>query len=178
MTIPQAVLHESRETLRKAHGKITHCINQLNDDLLNWRPFESQNSIANVILHLCGNLRQWIVSALRDVPDERHRASEFSDRKRYSKRDLLDRLAATIREADQTLADFDAQRLLDERVVQSFKVTAMAAIFDTISHFVGHTHEIVYITRLQLREAYKFQFVPTKEQGGDATGPAQARPAP
>src|SRR5688572_1810973 len=99
MSVPQAIIHESRETLRKAHEKIVHCINQLNDDQLNWRPFEQQNSIANVVLHLCGNLRQWIVSGVGGVPDMRHRASEFSDRKRYGKQDLLDRLAATVHEA-------------------------------------------------------------------------------
>ena len=167
MTIPQAILHESRDTLRKAHAKITHCINQLDDEQLNWRPFEQQNSIANVVLHLCGNLRQWIVSGVGGAADSRQRASEFSDRKRYAKQDLLDRLAATVREADATMARFDPDKLLEPRVVQAFNVTVLAAIFDTISHFVGHSHEIVYITRLQLREKYKFQFVPTKEQGGE-----------
>jgi hypothetical protein len=62
-----------------------------------------------------------------------------------------------------------AAQLVEARRIQGFDVTVMHAIWDTVSHFVGHTHEIVYITRLQLREAYRFAFVPvTPEQG--ATG--------
>jgi uncharacterized damage-inducible protein DinB len=167
MDIPNAIVNESRDTLAKAQGKIVHCLNQLSDDQLNWRPFEQQNSIANVILHLCGNLRQWIVSGVGGAADVRHRASEFSDRTRHTKQELLEKLEQTVREADQTLAAFDPAKLLEPRRVQAFDTNVLAAIFDTVSHFVGHSHEIVYITRLQLREKYKFQFVPTKEQGGE-----------
>ena len=46
--------------LKQAHEKIVHCLNQLSDDQINWRPFEQQNTLANIILHLCGNLRQWV----------------------------------------------------------------------------------------------------------------------
>ena len=58
------------------------------------------------------------------------------------------------------------QSILQPRRIQSFDRTVLQAVFDCIVHFVGHSHEIVYITRLQLRDRYKFQFVPqTKEQG-------------
>jgi hypothetical protein len=56
--------------------------------------------------------------------------------------------------------------LLEPRRIQGFETTVLAALFDSVSHFVGHTHQIVYITRLRLGDAYRFQWVPaTPEQG-------------
>ena len=105
---------------------------------------------------------------LPQLPDDRHRPSEFSDRRNYSRAELLDRIRATVLAACQTLESFPAKELLALRRIQAFDTTALAALWDTVSHFVGHTHEIVYITRLQLKEKYVFQFVPKgKEQGGE-----------
>jgi hypothetical protein len=59
--------------------------------------------------------------------------------------------------------------LLERRRIQGFETTVLAAIFDTVSHFVGHQHQIVYITRLRLGDAYRFQWAPaTLEQGAPA----------
>src|SRR5437773_5438823 len=104
MTIEEAHTATTRHNLKEAHEKIIHCIDQLTDDQLNWRPFEQQNSIANVVLHLCGNVRQWIIAGVEQLPDRRHRPSEFSDRARYAKPDLLARLKKVVDEADATLA--------------------------------------------------------------------------
>jgi uncharacterized damage-inducible protein DinB len=160
-------LDESRRVLAKAHEKIVHCLEQLSEDQIHWRPFEKQNSIANLILHLCGNMRQWIISGVGGAIDVRHRPSEFSDRARYSRQQLLDKLAQMLREADAALARLDPASLTQSRRIQAFDTSVLGAILQAISHFVGHSQEIIYITRLQLREAYKFKFVPTKEQGGE-----------
>jgi uncharacterized damage-inducible protein DinB len=158
---------ETRKKLGAAHGKIVHCIEQLSDDQFNWRPFEQHNSLANILLHLCGNLRQWIISGVGGVPDVRNRVAEFSGRARYHKDELLKKLEQTVWESDEVLAKFDIAKLTDKRRVQAFDVTVMGAIFDTVSHFVGHSQEIIYVTRLQLGQKYQFKFVPTKEQGGE-----------
>jgi hypothetical protein len=165
-SVAAAYIAETRNTLRSSLAKIEHCLNQLSDEDLWWRPFESANSLQNIVLHLCGNLRQWIIAALTDAPDTRNRAGEFADRSRLPKAELMRQLRDTVEECDRVLASFDTSRLLRPKVVQTFNTTLMAAIFDTVSHFVGHTHQIVYITRLRLGERYEFQFVPTKEQGG------------
>src|SRR4051794_17976063 len=166
MDVTAAYIAAARENLAEAHEKIVHCLDQLTDDQLNWRPFEQQNSIANVVLHLCGNVRQWIVAGVEQLPDTRHRPSEFSDRARYTRDDLKTRLAKIVRQADATLSRITPQSILQPRRIQSFDRTVLQAVFDCIVHFVGHSHEIVYITRLQLRDRYKFLFVPqSKEQG-------------
>jgi uncharacterized damage-inducible protein DinB len=164
--VAAAVIDEARTNLRDAHAKIIHCLDQLNDDQFNWRPFEAANSLANLLLHLCGNMRQWIINGIEQKPDTRHRPSEFSDRTRYTKADLMQRLADTVAEADATLSRVTAETITQPRRIQGFEVSVMHAVFHTVSHFVGHSQEIIYITRLQLKDAYRFKFVPqTKEQG-------------
>lgn len=165
-SIATSCLAEARLTLEKSHERIRHCLLQLDDAQVNWRPFDAQNSIANVVLHLCGNLRQWIISGLGGAPDVRNRPAEFSDRHNYSRDELLDRLAGVVSEAATVLSKVSGAQLLGPRRIQGFDVTVMHALWDTISHFVGHTHEIVYITRLQLRDAYRFAFVPANPEQG------------
>ena len=165
-SVADACVAEARKTLRAANEKIIHCLNQLNDDQFNWRPFEAQNSLANLLLHLCGNVRQWIIAGVEQLPDTRHRPSEFSDRSRHSKAELMKKVADTVAEADATISRVTAQTILQPRRIQGFDETVLSAIFHSVSHFVGHSQEIIYITRLQLKEAYRFKFVPkTKEQG-------------
>jgi hypothetical protein len=157
---------ETRNALNEALGKIEHCLGQLQDADVNWRPFASQNSIANVILHLCGNLRQWVVSGVGGAPDVRDRPAEFADRREYATGELLDRLRQAVREADAALASADVTDLARVRRIQGWDVSGVHAAVNSVSHFVGHSHEIVYITRLRLGEKYRFQFVPaTVDQG-------------
>jgi len=67
------------------------------------------------------------------------------------------------------LGKMTAHQLLEIRRIQGFNVTGLAAIFDSVPHFRGHTQEIIGMTRLQLGDAYKFAWTPTTpEQGGPA----------
>lgn len=161
-----AYLAEARRRLAAAHDRIKHCLGQLDDVQVWWRPQESMNSIANIVLHLCGNLRQWIVSGVGGAVDMRDRPQEFAEREPIPKDELLRRLAAVMDEANAVLGKLDEGRILDRRRIQGFDETVLSAIFDSLAHLSGHAQEIVYITRLQLRDAYVFAWVPnTPEQG-------------
>lgn len=165
-SIGAAYLIEARAALNSALGKITHCLDQLDDEDLNWRPQESHNSIQTIVLHLCGNLGQWIVSAVGGQPDARDRPAEFSQRAPIPKTDLIHQLEQAVAAANAAIADCKVESLLDRKRVQGFETTNLAAIFDSVSHFVGHAHQIVYITRLRRGDRYRFQWSPTtKEQG-------------
>src|SRR5215469_1049142 len=166
LSIGAAFLAESRQTLAGSLKKIVNCLTQLDDEDLWWRQHESHNSIQNVVLHLCGNVRQWIVHGVGGEPDVRHRPNEFSDRQPLAKAELLARLQGTLTQADRVLAGLPPERLLDARRIQGFETTVLAAIFDSVSHFVGHTHQIVYITRLRLGDAYRFQWEPADAEQG------------
>ena len=168
-SVGRAFLAEAGRRLEACRQKIEHCLSQLSDAQVWWRPRESMNSIGNMVLHLCGNLRQWIVSGIGGAPDVRDRPEEFAERGPIPKADLLSRFLAVVAEAEAVLAGADEGRLLDPRNIQGFNGTTLSAIFDSIAHLNGHTQEIVYVARLQLGVAYRFAWTPmTPEESAAA----------
>src|SRR5205814_10733439 len=86
----------ARAVLAEGLRKIEHCLSQLSDEQLWWRPRPEMNSIANLLLHLSGNIRQWIIVPCTGVADSRNRPAEFSDRSNRSKQDVLAILRNTL----------------------------------------------------------------------------------
>src|SRR5262249_18166153 len=154
-SVGQVYLAASRHRLAECVKKIKHCLDQLTDEQVWWRPHGSMNSIANIVLHLCGNVRQWVVAGVGGEPDIRARPKELSDRSLMAKAELLRRLDEIASQVDAVLAAVTEQQLLQRRRIQGFDETALSATFDSISHFRGHQQEIVYITRLQLGEGHR-----------------------
>jgi hypothetical protein len=152
--------------LTSALGRIKHCLDQLNDEQIWWRPHPSQNSIGNLVLHLCGNVRQWIVAGIGGAADQRNRPAEFAERGPIPKADLLRRLESVVDEAKRVLAGINHKQLVQMRCIQGFDATGLTAIFDSVPHFRGHTQEIVHMTRTQLGESYKFAWTPTTPEQG------------
>jgi len=146
--------------LDSALARIKHCLDQLSDDQIWQRPGTSQNSIANLLFHLAGNLRQWIIVGLGGGEDRRDRPREFADDSRLPKAELIARLEAAVSEAQTVLARQTAAELTRVRHIQEWDVSGLAAIFDAVPHFRGHTQEIVFRTRLLLGERYKFAWTP------------------
>src|ERR1700730_11226513 len=111
-----AAAHE----LDSALNRIKHCLGQLNDEQMWRRSQPSLNSIGNLVLHLCGNLRQWIVSGVGGASDARNRPAEFAERGPIQKDELLRRLEAVVKEAKGFLAGVDARQLAEDRRIQGF----------------------------------------------------------
>ena len=164
--LAEAVSNAAADELANAVRKIKHCLAQLSDEQLWWRPSEEMNSVGNLLLHLCGNLRQWIICGIGGEEDRRDRPAEFAQRDGLSKEEMLSQLDATVTEAQAALSRMTVDDLLAGRRIQGFEVSGMQAIFDAVPHFRGHTQEIVHMTRVQLGDDYQFDFVPsTPEQG-------------
>jgi Protein of unknown function (DUF1572) len=161
-----AVGAEAAMELTNALARIKHCLGQVTKEQVWWRSQPALNSVGNLILHLCGNVRQWIVAGLAGAPNDRNRPAEFAKRGPITKEELLRRLEQVVDEAKVVLCGMTASQLLKPRRIQGLEVTGLAAIFNSIPHFRGHTQEIVYMTRLLLGEDYKFAWTPaTPEQG-------------
>ena len=158
--IGAALLVESRKQLEMCHAKIRHCVNQLNDEQIWYRAGEEFNSIGNLLLHLDGNIRQRMLSLIGEEPDDRDRDREFSERELIAKSELLARFEETSRRTDALLAGLPAERLLETRRYHMLKGevegSLVTLILHTLVHLGGHTQEIVALTRLQLRERYRF----------------------
>src|SRR5690349_22048643 len=87
--------------------KIERCLERLTDEQICWRPNEESNSIGNLILHLCGNARQWIVSGVGSRPGNRDRDAEFERRELIPRSELLNLLHSTLGDVEQTLRSLD-----------------------------------------------------------------------
>ena len=161
-----AVGSEAYDELNSALKIIRHCVNQLSEDQVWWRPAESMNSVANLMLHLCGNVRQWLVSGVGETVDIRERQKEFDQRNSASKTELMQQLESAVADAREVLAGISAETLLRARRVQGYDVRGIGAVFHSVSHFRGHTQEIVHMTRCQLGDSYKFDFIPTTTEQG------------
>ena len=147
--VPRRFLDQARSFLTNDYlPKIERCLEQFNDEQIWWRPNEQSNSIGNLLLHLCGNARQWIVSGLSGVSDARVRQAEFDQREVVSRSDLLHRLRETLGEVDRVLAEFETEKLLDMYSIQGTKVTALEAVFHVTEHFSMHTGQIILLTKL------------------------------
>ena len=161
-----AFVVEARRRLTACHEQIRHCLEQLDDAQVWWRPQPEMNSIANLVLHLCGNLGQWIIAGVGGAPDTRQRPQEFAERGPILRDELMQRLDTVIREADAVLGNAAESLLLQPRRIQGFDETVLSAIFACLVHLGGHTQEIVHLTRVQLGGAYRFAWTPkTVEQG-------------
>ena len=159
-------LFESRRNLLAAHGRIEHCLNQLSDDQLWWRPQPAMNSIANLLLHLEGNVGQWIITAVDKTPTTRNRPSEFAERGPIPKLELRQKLKATVDRAAAAIDQIQtAPALLAPRRIQGNDTCVLTAIYHSVSHFEGHAQEIISMTRQILGENYQFLWTPkTPEQ--------------
>jgi uncharacterized damage-inducible protein DinB len=127
--------------------KIETCLEKLTDEQVWWRPNSESNSIGNLVLHLCGNARQWIVCGLGSESDERKRQAEFDARDVMPRSELLDKLRTTVAAVDGVLASFDPGRLLEDYLIQGTTSSALAAVFHVTEHFSMHTGQIILVTK-------------------------------
>ena len=133
-------------------SRLRRTVDQLTEDQIWWRPNENSNSVGNLILHLSGNVRQWIVAGVGAGPDRRRRDLEFSETGPISREELLRVLESAVSEACRTLIEFDRSRVGDRKNIQSYEVSVTQAVLHVVEHFSYHLGQIVYVTKM-LRDA-------------------------
>ena len=160
-TLAENYITEARRELAACLAKVAHCLSQLDESQVWQRPRPAMNSVGNLLLHLCGNLRQRFLSVVGGAPDDRDRPREFSERGPIPKAELLLRLEEAVHNADAALAGLTAARLLEGRryagLWGEMEGTVLAVVQRTLLHLSGHTQEIVYATRFLLGDAYRLQ---------------------
>lgn len=155
----------SVELLDQSMVKIRHCLSQLSEEQLWWRPEPSINSVGNLCLHIAGNLQQWGIVPFTVASDDRDREKEFSREILISKSELLHGLEEVVDESKRIWETLEPETLRREANIQGFDVTLMHAISHTSAHFVGHTHQIIMLTRMKLGAKYRFQWQPDNDRG-------------
>jgi uncharacterized damage-inducible protein DinB len=136
--------------------KIERCLEKLTDEQIWWRANEESNSIGNLILHLCGNARQWIICGVGAQPDNRNRDAEFARRDPIPRAELLTLLRSTLSEIQSTLETLDPSILLERRKIQGHDVDLLEAIFHVTEHFSMHTGQIIMLTKMMTSSDLRF----------------------
>jgi uncharacterized damage-inducible protein DinB len=140
--------------------KIEHCLEKLTDEQIWWRANEESNSIGNLILHLCGNVRQWILSGIGSSPDSRDRDSEFAQREVITRDELRNLLRSTLTEVGTVLRSLHPEVLLERRKIQGNDVEILEAIFHVTEHFSMHTGQIIMLTKMFTASDLRFYDFP------------------
>lgn len=124
--------------------KVVKCLNNLNESDVWHRPNEASNAIGNQVLHLCGNIHQYVISSLGNKKDIRNRALEFSKRNGYSKKELITLINQKINDAVKVITELDEKDLLKIYLVQTYSFSGIQILIHATEHFSYHTGQIVF----------------------------------
>ena len=148
MTIEAEFLDYSQRKLAQLTERICLCLDQLSSEQVWARDNQSENAIGNLVLHLEGNVRQWICFGVGGREDVRDRDAEFAARAGLSVEELKQRLRRTVDEAIDLLKTLSGQRLTEQARVQGYNLTVLEAIYHVVEHFSGHTGQVLFATKL------------------------------
>jgi len=153
-------LSEAHGTFDRYERRIAKCLSQLSDEQIWWRPNAASNSVGNLVLHLCGNVRQWIISGIGQTPDVRERDKEFARRDGVPKAKLLAQLRVTMREANRVLDRVSTEDLGRKYSIQGFRLSGLNAVSHVYEHFSHHAGQIIYITKMKRGKDLHFTHLP------------------
>jgi hypothetical protein len=171
VTLESEFLKFSIEKLEQLMERIEICAGKLTPEQVWRRGSERQNAVGNLLLHLNGNVRQWILSGIGGVPDARVRDREFAAREGGPPAELVAQLRATVTEAVTVLGGLTAEQLLERVTIQGYEGTKLAAIYHVVEHFAGHAFQIMFLTKLFTEEDMGF-YAHLSGAAGSAARPA------
>lgn len=146
-TATENFLSFSALKLRQLAGRIEACLAMLDEDQFWLRSGAHANSVGNLVLHLAGNVRQWIVHGVGGAPDARQRDAEFAAEGGISKSEAWKALERTVDEALIVIESLPPQRLTQRVLPQNYDVTVLEAIYHAVEHFAQHTGQIIFVTK-------------------------------
>ncbi len=155
-TLDRLFLEHSINKLRQYESRIGTCLGLLNEEQVWARGGGNENAVGNLVLHLCGNVRQWIVSGVGGRPDHRDREAEFNARGGVPVGELEARLKSVVNEAADVIGGLTAARMSERLVIQGYDVTVLEAVYHVVEHFSMHTGQIIFATKMLTGEDLGF----------------------
>ena len=137
----------SCDKLEQLTDRICDCLDKLDNEEIWSRGSQNENSIGNLVLHLCGNVRQWIGFGVGGKSDVRKRDAEFASRGGASSSELKDSLRAVVSEAVSILRGLTGERLEEITKVQNYEMPVLQAVYHVVEHFSGHAGQIMFRTK-------------------------------
>jgi hypothetical protein len=142
-------LELSRQKLMDRYWpRLRECVESLTEEQVWWRPNEASNSVGNLVLHLNGNVRQWLVGSFSRSADARNRPAEFAQRGAIPREALLRTLGETLQEASAVLSRLTEADLSNTFQIQGYTVSGLQAVYQVVEHFSMHYGQILYVTKM------------------------------
>jgi uncharacterized damage-inducible protein DinB len=148
VTSDEIFLKFSADKLEQLHGRIQDCLARLTPEQLWARGSENENAVGNLVLHLSGNVRQWIGSGVAGLPDHRQRDTEFDTRGGMAPVELAELLKTRVFDAAGMIRGVPAARLTERITAQGYDVTVLEAIAHVVEHFSQHTGQVILLTKM------------------------------
>lgn len=155
-SLAAAFIRESISRIEMNTPKINKCVQTITDEQIWQRPNAASNSIGNMLLHLCGNIGQYILSSLGNNPDNRDRDREFETGGGFSKAELMEKLIRTVSEAVDIIDATGEEGLMQVHRVQGFDLSGMGIIIHVTEHYSYHTGQIIFWTKLLTNKDLEF----------------------
>ncbi len=148
MTVETLFRQYAVEKLGQLMQRIEVCTGKLTEDQIWFRRHENENAIGNLLLHLKGNIGQWILAPFGNRPPNRDRDGEFAARGGFTAPELTVRLRETVDAANALIAGLTTEQLTRTYEVQKYHVSGVEAVFHVVEHFSQHTGQIMYATKM------------------------------
>ena len=148
MTSEEIFIKFSADKLEQLQGRIQDCLARLTPEQIWTRGSENENAVGNLVLHLSGNIRQWIGSGVAGLADNRQRDAEFDTRGGTAAGDLAELVKSRVVEVSAIIREVPAARLTERITPQGYDVTVLEAIAHVVEHFSHHTGQIILLTKM------------------------------
>jgi uncharacterized damage-inducible protein DinB len=148
VTAEEIFVKFSAEKLEQLHGRIQDCLARLTPEQIWVRGSENENAVGNLVLHLSGNVRQWIGSGVAGLADNRQRDTEFDARGGMAPAELAELLKTRVADASGIIREVSPRRLTERILPQGYDVTVLEAIAHVVEHFSMHTGQIILLTKM------------------------------
>ncbi|WP_051978477.1 DinB family protein [Edaphobacter aggregans] len=140
-------LKSSSTKLEQMTGYLKTCLGKLSDEQIWERHGAHENAVGNLVLHVCGNMRQWIMHGCAGASDVRVRDKEFAAGGGLTAGELTEHLEATVSEAREVIDSLPSARLVERTTPQGREVSVLEAIYQVVGHVQQHTGQIILLTK-------------------------------
>lgn len=140
--------------------KIERCVFLLDRDQVWWRPNAASNSVGNLLLHLGGNLSQWVLQGLGGEPYERHRSAEFAADRTAEPGELVERLRWVVERCRSIAAGLGPADLERRLSIQGYERDGFGVLLHAVEHAAYHTGQIVLIAKQLVGDSVEIEFYP------------------
>lgn len=154
--IDRLFLDYSIQKLTQASGRVDACLEKLSEEQVWAKGSANENAVGNLVIHLCGNVRQWLVAGVGGLPLTRDRDAEFAASGGIAIPELRAILTRGVAEGVEVIRAQDAESLAREVEVQKYQVTVLTAIYHVVEHFAGHAGQIIFATKMLTGEDLGF----------------------